>query len=244
MPLRDHFHPPLDKLRHWEGLHATWPVMMVAALRRILPRRYYAEPHVHLGVSAEIDIATFEGDITPLGGEPGTNGGGLATAVWAPMRPTFDAATDLPKQDVYEVRVYDEQMRSRLVAAVELVSPRNKDRTESRQAFTAKCAAMLKERVSVSIVDVVTVRSSNLYAELLAFIGHDDPAIRPHAPDLYATACRLTKADEKWRLQSWVEALEMGRPLPTIPLWLADNLAVPLELESTYEQSCNIIGIT
>ena len=24
MPLRDHFHPPLDTRRHWEGLHTTW----------------------------------------------------------------------------------------------------------------------------------------------------------------------------------------------------------------------------
>src|SRR6266404_2888086 len=53
MPLRDHFRPPLDDLRHWEGFHATWPVMIVALLRRKLPRRYFAEPRVHSGLSAE-----------------------------------------------------------------------------------------------------------------------------------------------------------------------------------------------
>src|SRR5262249_1655386 len=62
MPLRDHFRPPLDDLRHWEGFHATWPVMIVALLRRKLPRRYFAEPRVHSGSSAEIDVATFEGE--------------------------------------------------------------------------------------------------------------------------------------------------------------------------------------
>src|SRR5262245_50307707 len=53
MPMRDHFRPPLDDLRHWEGFHATWPVMIVAQLRRKLPRRYFAEPRVHSGASAE-----------------------------------------------------------------------------------------------------------------------------------------------------------------------------------------------
>src|SRR5258708_7008185 len=34
MPLRDHFRSPLDDVRHWESFHATWPVMIVATLRR------------------------------------------------------------------------------------------------------------------------------------------------------------------------------------------------------------------
>jgi hypothetical protein len=34
-----------------------------------------------------------------------------------------------------------------------------------------------------------------------------------------------------------------GQPLPTLPLWLADDLAVPLDLEATYEQTCGILRI-
>jgi hypothetical protein len=37
--------------------------------------------------------------------------------------------------------------------------------------------------------------------------------------------------------------LGFGQPLPTVPLWLAGNLAVPLELEESYEQSCGILNI-
>src|SRR5581483_8516647 len=130
MPLRDHFRPPLDNLRHWEGFHATWPVMMVAQLRRTLPQGYFAEPRVHSGSSAEIDVAAFENEGQGgLAAERG-NGGGTATAVWAPPRPTLTVVTDLPAQDVYEVLVYDERRHCRLVAAVEIVSPANKDRPE------------------------------------------------------------------------------------------------------------------
>src|SRR5436309_11306962 len=194
MPLRDHFRPPLDDLRHWEGFHATWPVTIVALLRRKLPRRYFAEPRVHSGSSAEIDVATFEneGEGVLTAGD-GNGKGGVATAVWAPPRPTLAIVTDLPAQDVYEVLVYDEKRHCRLVAAVEIVSPANKDRPEHRRAFVAKCAGLLRERVSVVLVDVVTTRTQNLYGELLDLIGQPDPSLHPEPPPLYITACRMTK---------------------------------------------------
>ncbi|HEY7158712.1 MAG TPA: DUF4058 family protein [Gemmataceae bacterium] len=246
MPLRDHFRPPLDDMRHWEGFHATWPVMIVALLRRKLPRRYFAEPRVHSGASAEIDVTTFEKedeDVLAAGTGNDNGGGGVATAVWAPPRPTLAIATDLPAQDVYEVLVYDEKRHCRLVAAVEIVSPANKDRPEHRRTFAAKCAGLLRERVSVVIVDIVTTRTQNLYGELLDLIGQSDPSLSPEPPPLYAAACRLTKREDEWRLETWTQSLDVGRPLPTMPLWLADNLAVPLELDESYEQSCNILNI-
>jgi hypothetical protein len=243
MPLRDHFRPPLDDRRHWAGLHGQWPAMIVMTLARKLPRRFYAEPRVHLGRSAEIDVGTLEEDDTnPLWGEPNGNGGGVATAVWAPPRPTLSVASDLPSQDEYEVRVYDEKRQSRLVAAVEIVSPANKDRPEHRAAFVAKCAALLQQRVSVAIVDVVTTRQSNLYGDLLELIGQADPALASEPP-LYAAACRGTHRGGAWQFEAWYHSLGVGQPLSTLPLWLTDDFAVPLELEASYEETCRILRI-
>lgn len=241
MPLRDHFRPPLDDLRHWEGMHGGWPMMIVATLRRKLPDGYFAEPRVHSGSSAEIDVASFEDERQTLQATGDANGGGVATAVWAPARPTLSVATDLPAQDVYEVRVFDERRHCRLVAAVEIVSPRNKDRRGSRRAFVAKCTGLLREGVSVVIVDLVTTRTANLYVELLRALGHTDP--RVGTEPLYAVACRITKPGDDWLLETWAHKLSIGQLLPTLPLWLSDDLAVPLELESSYEESCRILGI-
>jgi hypothetical protein len=245
MPLRDHFRSPLDDMRHWEGFHAGWPMIIVALLRQRLPRRYFAEPRVHSGASAEIDVTTFESEEEEIisSGNGNANGGGIATAVWAPPRPTLTLATDLPAQDVYEVLVYDEKRHCRLVAAVEIISPANKDRPEHRRVFASKCAGLLRERASVVLIDIVTTRTQNLYGELLDLIGSSDPGLSPEPPSLYAAACRLTKRADEWLLETWTQALDLGRPLPTMPLWLADNLAVPLELEPSYEQSCNILNI-
>jgi hypothetical protein len=49
MPLRDHFHPPLDDETSWERFHGAWPAMIVMALARRLPRRYVADPRIHFG---------------------------------------------------------------------------------------------------------------------------------------------------------------------------------------------------
>src|SRR5437879_4154548 len=87
MPLRDHFHPPLEKRRHREGFHSQWPAVIVQHLAAQLPPRYFAEPRVHAGSRVEIAVATFQekGGVLATGNG---NGGGVATAVRAPPQPT------------------------------------------------------------------------------------------------------------------------------------------------------------
>jgi hypothetical protein len=244
MPLRDHFRPPLDDETQWEGFHGGWPMMIVTHLTRHLPRRYVAAPRVHSGAAAEIDVATYEKDnLGPPTLAESQGNGGVATAVWAPPRPTLTVGTDLPALDEYEVRVYDTKRGRRLVAAVEIVSPANKDRPDHRRAFVAKCLALLQKQVCVAIIDLVTTRNFNLYGELLAWAGTADGGPGPESPAIYAVACHPRKTEEAWLLESWDYPLSIGKPLPTLPLWLAENLAVPLELEASYEETCRILRI-
>ena len=246
MPLRDHFRSPLAKKRTWEGVHSAWPTVIVMGLNPKLPPRYVAEPQVHLGSAIEVDVATHEqgeSGASILGGE---NSGGLATSDWSPPRPTLTLATDAPNIDEYEVRVYDTESGNRLVAAVQIVSPSNKDRPEHRRAFVAKCAAMLQNRVCVAIVDLVTTRTPNLYGELLELFGQSDPALASGPSSLYAVSCRWAQSqpNETWLLEAWLNSLSIGEPLPTLPLWLNEDLAVPLDLEISYEETCRILRIT
>ena len=240
MPLRDHFRPPLDNSRSWDELHGGWPMVIVTELNQKLGPRYVAAPRLHLGGTAEVDVAALE----RVGSSGAEDAGGTATAVWAPPKPTLALATEFPDQDEYEVRVFDVERGRRLVAAVELVSPKNKDRPENRRWFVAKCAALIQQDVSVTIVDVVTTRRSNLYGELLGLIGETDPSVQnPPAPIYAATIRRHLDDQDEWRLESWAHTLTVGQPLPTLPLWLATDLAVPLELELTYERTCEALRI-
>src|SRR5581483_1158058 len=212
-------------------------------LSKRLPTRYYAEPHVHLGAQVEVDVATFAEEASACVETEIGNGAATAVALWAPPQPTQTSAVDFPGQDLFEVRLYDDQRGSRLVAAVELVSPANKDRPTNRRSFAVKCAAYLQQQVSVVIVDVVTERHDNLHEELMRVIEQVEPRLWPEPPPLYAVAYRTTKENGTWRMDTWAETLTLGAALPTLPLWLASDLAVPLELEASYEETCRVLRI-
>ncbi len=97
--------------------------------------------------------------------------------------------------------------------------------------------------MAVSIVDLVTVRQFNLYAELLTLIGHIDPTLGAAPPPLYAASCRWIKKGKRALLETWSHGLAQGQPLPTLPLWLTAELVVPLDLEKSYEQACHDLWI-
>jgi hypothetical protein len=244
MPLRDHFRPPLDDIASWEELHGQWPAMIVHQLREKLPAGYVAGPRIHLESFVEIDVAAFEKDESPPFSGRTEGNGGVATAVWAPGRSSLSVETSLPDFDEYEVRIYDARRGRHLVAAVEIVSPGNKDRPEHRNAFVGKCAALLQKGVAVSIVDIVTVRQFNLYSDTLGFVGHSDPTLSDPPPHIYATSCRWVQREKRTILEAWSHVLNVGQSLPTLPLWLAADLVIPLDLEQSYEQACHDLWIT
>ena len=152
--------------------------------------------------------------------------------------------TEIPDCDEYEVRIYDATRDRTLVAAIELVSPANKDRLEKRNAFVGKCAALLQKGVAVSIVDVVTTRPFNLYAELMAFLGQSDPTLGTEPPATYAASCRWIPKGNRGILETWSHTLTIGQPLPTLPLWLTTVRVVPLDLELSYEKACDDLSVS
>jgi len=223
-------------LASWEEVHGLWPGIMAVRLNSILPPQYRSGVKIHLGTLVEVDTGAFELD---EGRE--INGESDTALAWEAAAPTLLLDTDELTPPEYEVRVYDESMGRRLVAAVEIVSPRNKDRPSSREEFVSKCHAMLQQGVCVVIVDPVTTRSANLYAELAARIGAKPPASA--AEPIYAVSCRSFYYRDRHRVQAWEHTLGIGAPLPTLPLWISDSKYVPLELERTYEETCRGLRI-
>ncbi len=242
MPLRDHFHRPNNRRPNWDRVHGGWPMVLAQQLTRTLPPGYSAAPLIHVG-TIEVDVGVAESDITPDTG--GTGGrGGTATLPWSPPTPSLSIDTDPPDVDEYATRVYETADGERLVASVEFVSPANKDRPERRRQFVAKCAGLLQQGVCVSIVDVVTAHHFNLYADLLDFLGHVDPSMGAPAHPIYAVTLRYREAAPRWRLDTWAHVLQVGRPLPSLPLTLNDRDGTLLELEATYEETRRTLNIT
>jgi hypothetical protein len=241
MPLRDHFRSPVNDSHSWDEVHGGWPMEIVRDLTNILPKGFRAAPKVYLGSPFEEDVSTYDLDSRDPDASV-ENSGGTATQITS--APTFTVEAGLSEQDEYEVRIYDAERGRQLVAAIEIVSPSNKDRPDTRELFVGKVASLLQQGVCVTLVDLVSVRRANLYADLLTLLGRIDPQLAPTPPHLYAVTLRSRKPPKsRSRLDAWFYPMAVGQPLPTVPIWLTTDLRVELPLETSYQETCRILGI-
>lgn len=237
MPLLDHFHPPLSNERRWESFHSSWATRLADALtERWLPPNYIAEEHAHLGPSVEIDVGAFERETTTTSAEGGGTVTTVGPKVWTP--PAADGSTAAVFPDTFEVRVLCTDTGPKLVAAIELICPGNKDRASERRAFAIKCASYLYQGISVIIVDIVTNRRANLHNEILELMDGVDSLRLPSESNLYAVAYRPLRRGNEDGIDVWRSPLALGRALPTLPLGLRADLVIPVDFEETYAEAC------
>jgi hypothetical protein len=238
MSLQDHFKPPLSVRRHWHAFHNAWATYIASDLNRKLPEGYFAEPNVQFGI--EIDVATFEEsslqekNVAPFA--PKNN-----RKRWKPPAPTQSVPFEIAS-DTVEIALYNNEAGPVLTAAIELISPANKDRPSARKAFVSKCETYLQQGIGLVIVDIVTERSANLHNELLVRLGASkQPQMNA---ELYAVAYHTVERGGQTSLDIWEESLSVGNSLPTMPLWLRGSICLPLELETTYQRTCREQRIT
>lgn len=220
MALRDHFNPPLKDRRHWHAFHNGWAYNISEDLNLKLPEGYFAEANVQFGI--EIDVAAFEEDVeAPV------------VPLWHPPSPTktipFSVITD-----TVEIAIYDGTAGPIIVGAIEIVSPANKDRPAHRHVFVSKCETYLQQGIGLVIVDIVTNHYANLHDELMAHLETEEA---DWGVPLSCTAYRPVEYDGETRLDIWQEELQLGHPLPTMPLWLRSCLCLPVDLNTTYERT-------
>ena len=239
MPLLDHFNPPLNRTHPRRSFHGAWAAAMARLLNQgILPPGYYAVPLVEFDGRVEIDVAALrEHGAAAAGADPG------AAQTWTAPASGVAVAVELPAVDAVEVQVFADDGDPRLTAAVELLSPRNKDRPQARQAFAAKCVGYLQQGSSVVVVDTVTTRRADLNAAILEFLGLQ--AAGGAVPvGLSAVSYLVVGRDkETQQLRLWPAPLALGQPLPTLPLWIAADFSVPLDLEASYQATCTDLRI-
>jgi hypothetical protein len=237
MPLLDHFRPPLLGRRHWEGFHGCWAATIADRLNgNMLPPEYFAEFQVTFGTRIEVDVATFTE--AGLSEAASSDGGAVAvqTRAWAPPTPAAVMPGMFP--DDFEIQVYSSAAGPVLVAAIELVSPANKDRDDTRRAFAAKCAAYLQRGIGLIVIDIVTARHANLHDELVTLLGHDARFAFPEPAPLYATAYRPVHRAGRNEIDLWREPLALGQALPTLPLAVRGLASLPIDLDGTYTEAC------
>jgi hypothetical protein len=232
VPLLDHFRPPVKDRLQWNSFHSNWATRIADRLVELVPEEFQVEEHPRLAGGVEVDIAATREAERTSNGTPGSRW----YSAWQP--PAVVGVLPAVFPDKFEVLVFRMYGGRHLVAAIELVSPANKDRPETRAAFTTKVASYLHEGVSVLVVDVVTERQANLHNELVQFLGGAETLLIPPEAGLYAVTYRPVRRGESAEIDVWHSAFAVGDPLPTMPLRLIADYFVPVELEATYTEAC------
>ena len=125
-----------------------------------------------------------------------------------------------------------------MVAAVELISPGNKDSPGRRDATFARYAGYLRDRVNLLVVDVHPRPARPTLADRFS---NEFGLGRPRLPAPYAAVYRVGEfADPGRYLAAWHFPMAAGQALPAIPVPLTEDRSVMLDLEHTYGAAAEI----
>ncbi len=158
MPLHDWTDRP-----GWEGLHIFWMTEIARALRADLPAGYRAvigsSPLVAIGsTGVKPDVAVTNGSHPP---QP-------HPAPASTPEPDVEVAVATLEEDA-SVQV---ERDGRLIAVVELVSPRNKDRPTAREQYAARLEQELPAPPAPSVVSYRVGPSAATGGRMLAVWQH------------------------------------------------------------------------
>jgi hypothetical protein len=219
----------------WEGVRHLWITALLRWIKPRLPEGYRAYigsvPTVAVGGPADrpdVGVRRWSSELP-------------ASATTESESADDAAGPDEPDEEI-AVATLDVghtlfvERRGFLIAAVELISPRNKDRPEARETYTARYAGYLLEGIHLLLIDVhrrpLNFSFANRIAESLQI---RQPLLPPPMAVIYrvgepaATGGRL--------LGIWRYPLTVGSKLPTVKLPLTTRLSVPVDLEETYQQA-------
>ncbi len=222
MPLHD-----WTERDNFDGLHLYWMTEIARQLRAKLPPGYRAvigtSPTVSVGGELRHpDVAVTNGASHP----PPASG-----TVRAP-----DAEVAVTMAVLDEDLTVQVERNGRLLAVVELISPRNKDRPSSRDTYATRYLGYLQGGIHLLIVDVHRRPIGWSFPQRLAAeLQTAMPA--PPAPSAVTYRVGGPTPDGGRFLSVWAEPLAVGRPLPEVVLPISSTLDVTINLEDSYARA-------
>jgi hypothetical protein len=229
MPLHD-----WDQLTGWDGVHHFWITHLFHWIKPRLPAEYRAYvgtvPALSVtGAFERPDVAVRHWLPEPPPETPTAPASALDAGLEQPLVETATPTLE-PQTALYVA------YGGRLVAALELISPRNKDRPAARTSYLYRYLSYLQEGAHLLLVDVHRRPLTFSFADAL------DQELRialPALPAPLAAAYRVGEsAPQGGRFVAiWRHALTVAQPLPTMPLPLTVQTAIPIDLEDTYQRA-------
>jgi len=215
----------------WDGFHLLWITHLFHFIKPRLPEDFRAYlgsvPALNVATATERpDVAVRHWLAEPPSNSPGTVSDNGDAAVEEPDVETATIVLD-PQKALYVT------YRGRLVAAVELILSRNKDRPSSRLYYISRYLGYLIEGAHLLLVDVHRRPLNFSFADSLA---EELQIKQPATPAPLAVSYRVGEpAAIGGRLIGiWRRPRQVGSVLPTTPLPLTVHRAIQVDLEETY----------
>jgi hypothetical protein len=219
--------------RGWDSVHPLWISALLYWVQDRLPAGYRA----YLGSVPGVTIASELGrpDVGVRAWQPLDPQGrqSRADALIDEPEPDFRAVATLSPEPPSAVHIF---RQGQLVAAIELVSPRNKDRPSSRDFYRNRYLGYLWSGVHLLLADVHRRPGGYSFPEAMAAeLGCPFPVgLPPHAVSWNVGG----SAPEGGRFfDGWYRPLAIGEPLPALPLVLAAGKSLLIDLEQTYSEA-------
>ena len=217
-----------SKTEGWEGVHHLWMSELLRDLKTNLPPGYRAS----IGA-------------TPLAITPGTSKPDVSVAHSArrPLPPEYEERP-IPEPDfAVELATLDEEelslmvaLEARVVAVIELISPRNKDRPSERRSCGRRYADYLRNGVNLLIVDVHRRPALFSFPQYVATsFRMDEPMMV--APSAVSFGLGYPLPSGGRMLDVWQRPLVVAQPLPAMTLMLTGIEYVTVNLDATYTRA-------
>jgi hypothetical protein len=213
--------------RGWESVHLLWLAQLLDWVQPRLPSGYRA----YLGSVPALTIDTPNG-------RPD-----LSVRQWEPpaIQPAPGATGSEPDQETVATFTLDPHralhidLHGLLIAAIEVVSPRNKDRPSARERYLGRYVGYLRQGVHLLLIDVLPRPTGFSFADAVAAnLGFEQPS----CPAPCAVSYRVGEpVPEGTLLALWRRPLLIGQPLPTVPLALDRQQNIMIDLEHTYHEA-------
>ncbi len=219
--------------RGWDSVYPVWLTYLLEYVQERLPEGYKA----FLGgvPSLTVDSGHGKPDVSVRQWEPRTTAGTAATD-FVVLEPDLEAsvAFRLDPQRVVHV-----DFHGQLIAALEIVSPRNKDRVSAKETYANRYLGYLRLGVHLLLVDVLPRPKGYSFSDAITDdLGLDLPPLPPPFAATYRVGEVIPVGDDMGNLVGlWRRPLQVGQPLPTLPLPLSVHQAIPIDLEETYTRA-------
>jgi hypothetical protein len=225
MPLHD-----WNDDRGWDSVHLVWLAQLLDWIQPRLPSGYRA----FLGSvpALTIDVPNGRPDMSVRQWSPGKSDGGSAPPAAAGGEPDEVAVATFTLDPQRAIHI---DLHGLLIAVLELVSPRNKDRPAARERYLTRYAGYLRQGVHLLLIDVLPRPAGFSFADALAAnLG----LTQPRCPAPCAVSYEVGESvPEGTVLALWRRPLQVGQPLPVVPLSLGGKQRVPIDLEHTYYEA-------